>query len=173
MVKLMRKLPLILFFGLFLSVSFGQNFPSWKPVFRHGRSEEVMRDNELERNAIGQNTGIHCNPLLLDGQSLDYDTFTINSSGELTVIKGEYSDFDQTAPNYNPRSPEFIKIPFTVRLRRDGKILESEGMDFLNREGYKIEISKVLAFGKPGDQLIINPANKEDWKAKRILKLIE
>ena len=39
--------------------------------------------------------------------------------------------------------------------------------------GNKIEISKVLAFGKPGDQLIINPVHQEDWKAKKILKLIQ
>lgn len=29
-----------------------------------------------------------------------------------------------------------------------------------------------LIFAQPGDQLIIDPEGKEDWRAKRILKLI-
>ena len=45
-------------------------------------------------------------------------------------------------------------------------------MNFMGKELYEVEISKVLAFGQPGDQLIIDPASPEYWKAKRILKLV-
>jgi len=119
-----------------------------------------MQNNEFERSEIGQSENIYCNPLLLDGRLLDYGNFTIATRGELELIKGD------------PASSGSTKIPFFIRLRRDDKIINNKHMDFLDKQLYEIEISTVLAFSKPGDQLIITPVNKVDWKAKRILKII-
>ena len=157
----LTKLSLtVLLSGLTIYFSGGQSLTALNPIKTNDKAKEVMQENEFERNKIGQTDNIHCNPLLLNGQSLDYGHFTLKSTGELALIKGE------------PGSSKASKIPFVVRLRRNGNIVETKNMDFLNKELYKIEISKVLAFGLPGDQLIINPANKVDWKAKRILKLV-
>jgi len=35
----------------------------------------------------------------------------------------------------------------------------------------KIEISAILKAAKDGDELIVEPVNKEDWPAKRIVKI--
>jgi hypothetical protein len=63
-------------------------------------------------------------------------------------------------------------IPFYVSIRRNGVIVEDNKMNFLNKQLYKVNLSDVFPFSKPGDVLIINPVNPEDWKAKRILKLL-
>jgi hypothetical protein len=147
--------------GLTVCFSYGQSLTSFNPLKSNEKAKEVMQANEFERGEIGL-TGdtYYCNPLLLDGKSLDYGNFTINTKGELALLRGAL------------KSSKATKIPFFVHLRRDDKILDDKNMDFLNKEYYEIEISKVLAFSKPGDQLIIDPVNKEDWLAKRILKLI-
>jgi hypothetical protein len=123
------------------------------------RVEEVMQDNEFEISAesVGK---FFCNPLLLDGQPLDYRAFNVASRGELTLIKGD-------ALTGSP-----MQIPFYIYLRRDGKILGQQSDKALKKKLWKIELPTLLKFAEPGDQLIIEPVNKEDWQAKRILKLL-
>ena len=155
------KIPLFLFsFVLTIGIANGQSLTSFYTLNSNEKAKEVMQNNEFERGEIRPAENIHCNPLLLDGHSLDYGAFTINSRGVLALITGE------------PESAGSAKIPFSIQLRRVGKIIEDQSMDFLHRQLYGIEISTVLAFSRPGDQLIITPVNKVDWKAKRILKII-
>jgi len=155
------EIPLLLLsFMLCVCIASGQSLTSFSPLYSSGKAKEVMQNNEFEESEIGQQENIYCNPLLLDGRCFDYGNFTINTSGVLALIKGE------------PESPGSAKIPFFILLRRDGKIIEDNNMGFLHRHFYRIEISTVLAFSRPGDQLIITPVNKVDWKAKRILKII-
>ena len=71
-----------------------------------------------------------------------------------------------------PESVESYEIPFSLHLRRNGEILDLKNQGFSGREFYEIEISKILTYGKLGDQLIINPINDGDWKTKRILNLV-
>ena len=158
---IMKSSISIVLLAVTVCFSYGQRLTSFSPIMSSEKAQEVMEDNEFERGEIGESGNTYyCNPLLLNGKSLEYGTFTINSKGELAVVKGE------------PGSSRSIRIPFFVRLRRDGKILDDQGMDFSNRKLYNIEISKVLAFSKAGDQLIVEPFDKADWIAKRILKLI-
>ncbi len=121
----------------------------------------VMQDNELEPQKVGQNENIYSNPLLLNGKTLDYGSFTMSSRGLLSVAKG------------NPQSAEATLIPFYVSIRRNGTIVESKKMLFLNKPHNKINLSEVFPFCKDGDLLIIKPVRAEDWKAKRILKLLD
>lgn len=123
-------------------------------------AQEVMQDNELIPQKVGQNANFSANPLQINGQSLDYDTFDFGTQGVLTAVKG------------SPDSGESELIPFHVSLRRNGKILKDKKMSFLNKRLYKINLSDIFPFGQQGDVLIINPVRKEDWKAKRLLKLI-
>lgn len=122
------------------------------------RANAVMQDNEFDRSEVGQDANIFCNPLLLGGSSLDYETFGRSSTGVLSLSRGE------------PGSPHSTLIPFRVHLRRNGKLLEA---GFSASETYKVELAGIMSVSRAGDLLIIDPVNKEDWKAKRILKILE
>ncbi|MGM9507058.1 hypothetical protein ACS5NO_05010 [Larkinella sp. GY13] len=98
------------------------------------------------------------NPLLLDGIPLDYSFFSLNSRGKLAVVAGD------------PYSPDAIKIPFRVYLRRDGKPLNRTKADG-HCEKAEIELSDVLAYAQAGDDLVIEPIRKEDAVARRIIRL--
>jgi hypothetical protein len=123
-------------------------------------AQAVMQDNELAYNAIGQNAPFHTNPLQLNGQLLDYGNFDLNSRGFLAIVRG------------NPDSKDAQAVPFTVSIRRNGKIIENKKILFLNKTIHKINLAEILPFCKDGDLLILNPTRAEDWKAKRILKLL-
>jgi hypothetical protein len=123
-------------------------------------AQEVTQDNELVQNAIGQDAHFVANPLQINGKSLDYDNFGVNTRGVLTLVKG------------NPDSKEAQLIPFYVSIRRNGNILEDKKMVFLGKALYKINLSDLIPFSRDGDVLIVNPVRVEDWKAKRILKYL-
>lgn len=94
---------------------------------------------------------------MLDGLAFDYNAFTLESKGELKLIKGE------------PKSGRVVDIPFYLHLRRNGMLVQhpcGEGVIFS-----KIEISTILKVALDGDELIVEPVNKEDWPAKRIVKI--
>ena len=129
-----------------------------------GQGSEIhltMLSNEFNSSEIGSLENIHSNPILLSGKPLDYETFNLDSKGKLILVKG------------NPTTPEATVIPFYIQLRRHGSIVRTGELMFLNYELFEIEISKVLFYAKLGDHLIINPTRPRDWKAKRIIKLIE
>ena len=123
------------------------------------RANEVKQDNEfvVSAKAVGK---FFCNPLALDGYPLDYGTFNIGSKGELTLIKG------------SALTDNTVQIPFYVYLRRNGTILKLDDEEAMKPQHVKVDISTILKHAEPGDQLIIEPVNKEDWQAKRILKLL-
>jgi hypothetical protein len=118
--------------------------------------DQQKRNNEFAYS--GEPDGIfYCNSLMLDDQAFDYFAFTLESKGELKLIKGEL------------KSGKTVEIPFYLHLRRNGMLVPlacGENVIFL-----KAEISAVLKAAQDGDELIIEPANKEDWPAKRIVKI--
>jgi len=144
-------LCIILVFALTDQISYGQG----------SEIHLTMLSNEFNSSEIGSLENIHCNPILLSGKPLDYETFNLDSKGKLILVKG------------NPTTPEATAIPFYIQLRRHGSIVRTGELMFLNYELFEIEISKVLFYAKLGDHLIINPTRPRDWKAKRIIKLIE
>ncbi|HZX73694.1 MAG TPA: hypothetical protein VFE57_04685 [Cyclobacteriaceae bacterium] len=130
---------------------------AWIPSYF--QAMQVQQNNELKGNTTGGASEFYCNPLVLNGKFLDYNKFTISSKGTLSVVKG------------NPNDVKAEKVPFRVMIRREGKLITV--IDFSGKGLYEVEISKVLASAKAGDQLIIDPVNPKDWKAKRILKLLD
>jgi hypothetical protein len=124
------------------------------------RAKEVMQCNEIERTDKSSTSNIHSNPLLLNGKPLDYGSFDLNSEGLLTVVKGA------------PETADATPIPFYIAIRRNGVEIEDKKMQFLNKTLYQVNLSDIFHFCKQGDMLIIKPVKKEDWQAKRILKLI-
>jgi hypothetical protein len=148
---------LLMFTVLFELPVFAQTLFTFNSLYT-GRQREVMQDSEFlpTGEAIGNFYG---NPLRLDGLPLEYSTFKIKSKGELTVLKGDAA------------TGKAIQIPFYIYLRRNGAMVKLPGEDLLKLQYLKVEISTILKLAVPGDQLIVEPANKEDWKAKRVLKL--
>jgi len=137
---------------------FAQPCFSISSVLTINTSTDVIQDNEFVKN--GEAAGnFYCNPLRLEGQPLDYLQFNIQSKGELTLIKG------------SPATGFTVQIPFYVYLRRNGTMVKLPGEAVSKSKYVKIEISTILQLAEPGDQVILEPANKEDWLAKRILTL--
>ncbi|GEM_PF-3221890 len=143
-------------YSAFSQCGFKVSYPIFLPTY-----QEITLDNELEPGSQTSDEHIYCNPLVLDGELLNYETFGLQSTGTLMLMAE------------NPISSEAIPIPFTILLRRKGTIMNETSMHFMNEEMLAIEISRVLQLAKPGDHLIINPVNGKYWKAKRILKLIK
>jgi hypothetical protein len=128
------------------------------PLLTH--AQQVMQDNEFERKTVGQDANFYANPLLVNGKPLDYDTFDMFTNGILTLVKG------------NPASKDAKAVPFYLSIRRKGKIITDKKMPFLNKALYRLNLSDFFPFVEFDDVLIINPVNAEDWKGKRILKLV-
>jgi hypothetical protein len=137
---------------------FLHSFDAANPLINIGRGKEVIQDSEFEVNDKAKGN-FFCNPLVLNNEALDYDRFALDSKGELTLIKGS--------------NGKVIEIPFNIYLRRNGKIVRLPNDKGFSPVYFEFELSEILKFAKEGDQLIIEPTNKEDWQAKRILKLVK
>lgn len=101
----------------------------------------------------------YCNPLLLDGQPVDWQTFTVETRGTLTLVHDD------------PGSGAPTRIGFSVSLRRNGKVLDEPKSALLNRAVFEVDLGEILAFARVGDHLIIDPVTPSDWRAKRIIEL--
>jgi hypothetical protein len=156
--KLCKRIftPFLLITTCFASFTSAQSFRSFDPFLKPICPDQGKRHNEFAYS--GEPNGIfYCNSLLLDDLPFDYNAFTLESRGELKLIKGEL------------KSGKQVEIPFYLRLRRNGTL-----MPVLCGEGailFKAEISAILKVAQDGDELIIEPANEEDWPAKRIVKI--
>ena len=160
----MKKIAFTILFSTLMILQLNaQDFPlmSSQKVFPNTANiSSAQMDNELEPAKEGENENIYDNPILLNGKLLDYHEFGLQSEGILNLMAGD------------PMSSEATSIPFTIQLRRDGKILNDPTMEFIDHVFYDMEVSSVMQFAKPGDQLIIKPVNTRYWKAKRILLVI-
>jgi hypothetical protein len=122
------------------------------------RVEAVMQDNEYINT--GDERGIFLNnPLRLNGMPLDYSKFNAATMGELTVVKGAFIN------------GATIQVPFNAYLRRNSAKVFIPGKERSNLKQVKVNISEILRYAKPGDQLVIEAVRKEDGAVKRILKL--
>jgi hypothetical protein len=98
------------------------------------------------------------NPLLINGQPLNYEYFSIGSKGILTMIIDD------------SKSKDSKTIPFKVYLRRDKKIVHLGGYTS-DRQLSEIEISEVLKFANLGDELVIEPVDKKYYTSTRVFFL--
>lgn len=114
------------------------------------------RDNEWEPNEEGKDVYFRCIPLMLDEEVWADTALMIGYKGILTLA--ECQDY----------KPSDTKIPFRIYLRRQGEILET-ALSSTTQEHTQIEVHELLKQAKDGDQLIINPVRKRDFRAKRIL----
>jgi hypothetical protein len=138
------------------SLSWAQPFRKFSSFLNSDCARLEMRDHEFA-NSGDSNGNFYCNPLMISGAPSSFRSFTLKSKGELTLIKGD------------AKSGEAVEIPFYLHLRRKGKLVTpaaSDGVIFS-----KAEISIILKVALKGDELIIEPVNKEDWPAKRIITI--
>ena len=138
------------------SYAWSQSFRSFSLFPKPPCPEQERRNNEFAYS--GEPIGIfYCNSLMLDGLAFNYNALTLESKGELKLIKGELN------------TGKTVEIPFYLQLRRKGEVvpLTCEGDVIFS----KAEISTILEVAQDGDELIIEPVNKEDWPAKRIVKI--
>lgn len=127
--------------------------PAWE-------KKVLQEDNEYIYTGCERGT-FYDNPLMLDGMSLDYTVFSLKTKGELTVLKGAAITGQTT------------QVPFYVYLRRLGSKVLIPGRERPDVNQIKVEISEILQYAQPYDQLVIEPVRKEDGPAKRILNLLD
>ncbi|HEX5171503.1 MAG TPA: hypothetical protein VFW11_20135 [Cyclobacteriaceae bacterium] len=156
--KIFRK-SLTIFFLLSTgcaSLTWAQSSGSFSSFLSPDCAWLQKRNNELAYSGSPQGN-FYCNPLVLDGVAFDYNSFTLESKGELKLTKGD------------AKTGKVVDIPFYLHLRRNGMLIThpcGDGVIFS-----KIEISAILKAAKDGDELIIEPVNKKDWPAKRIVRI--
>jgi hypothetical protein len=124
------------------------------------RAREVIQDNEYTSTGYEQGN-FYSNPLMLNGKPLDYFEFNLGTKGELTVIKGAAV------------TGKTIQVAFYAYLRREGNRVFIPGYEKSDISQTKLDILEILRYAKPGDHLVIEPVNKADGPAKRILKLLD
>lgn len=98
------------------------------------------------------------NPLLINGEPINYEQFSLSSKGMLRMV------VEDTNGKGN------IVIPFRIYLKRDNKIVHL-GSSNANNKLTEIEISQVLKFANLGDELVIEPVDKKFYTAKRVFLL--
>lgn len=147
------------------SRAFGQDYFKLNPMFslntmqKSAWAKRVLQDNDYSNTGCKKGN-FYGNLLMLDGQPLDYGVFSLRSKGELTLLK-EGAITGQT-----------MQIPFYVYLRRLGNNVLIPGKERPDIHQIKVDISEILQYAAPWDQLVIEPVRKEDAPAKRILNLL-
>lgn len=126
--------------------------------FRPMLGQTIQAVSQSPKNEPARERTFSCNPLVLDGNPLDYNFFSIISRGTLTVVAGD------------PVSKEATLIPFRIYLRRNGMIIQKGASDS-GRQRYDVDIATLLVLAQPGDELVVDPARKADWLARRIIRV--
>ena len=68
------------------SRTFAQEYFSFSRALGLTRAQQVMQDNEYKSTGFEQGS-FSCNPHMLNEKPLDYNAFSLKSTGDLTVIK--------------------------------------------------------------------------------------
>jgi hypothetical protein len=156
---------LMLLTFIFGSQAFAQDFgldALLRPMRPEGTkpepAKEVMQDFVLINRGCDK-AGFFPSPLLLNGKPLAYKDFSVESKGELSVIKETIAR-------------ETTQVPFYIYLKRNGNKVLIPGKESADVKQVKIDISKILMYAIPGDHLVIEPVREEDASLTTILKLL-
>jgi hypothetical protein len=149
MKKLTRLSAGLLFFFFAVTCSYGQIFSV--------KAFSAIPGNETRCDKTVENGNTHYSyPVMFEGHILDYADFTMKSQGQIALVTGK------------PGSADAVVVPFYVYLKRNGKVVTNDKMDFFNKPLTSIGLVDVLLFSKPGDVLIVVPA-KQGVKTKIML----
>jgi hypothetical protein len=98
----------------------------------------------------------HSNPLLLNGHPVEYKLLSTVNRGMITLVKG------------NPESADATPVPFLIYLKRAGKVINPDSQAG-RHPVMRYELADILRYAKVGDEIVVNPASKEDAVGKRII----
>lgn len=104
------------------------------------------------------NEKIIYNPLLMDGEPINYEQFSLTSRGIITMIAED------------SKSKKVMVIPFRIYLKRDNKIVHLGGSASADKLS-EIEVSQILKFANLGDELVIEPIDKKFQTSTRVFFL--
>jgi hypothetical protein len=105
-----------------------------------------------------ENEKIIYNPLLMDGEPINYEQFSLTSRGIITMIAED------------SKSKKVMVIPFRIYLKRDNKIVYLGGSASADKLS-EIEVSQILKFANLGDELVIEPIDKKFQTSTRVFFL--
>jgi hypothetical protein len=92
--------------------------------------------------------------IYLNGEVLDLKEVWLNTKGVVTMV------------NEKIKSKKTSKLILNIYLKRNGKILNT-GLPNNPLQGNQIELSTLLSFAQAGDELVIEPVQKEFLKSKK------
>lgn len=98
----------------------------------------------------------YANPLLLNGESVEFSVFSSVNRGMISLVKG------------NPESETKTKTPFYIYIKRAGRMVDAYSYAH-NNAVTEFEMAEILKFAQVGDQIIIDPANKNEQVGRRII----
>ncbi|WP_460975289.1 hypothetical protein [Spirosoma knui] len=117
-------------------------------------AQPLLTSNDLVAAASTRKPAdFYSNSVLLNGRPLDESTFSLQSRGTLVVVAGSSISYGTE------------RIPFRIYLRRAGSIIH-HGQSDPTRDVYTADVSQVLAFAVPGDELVIEPS----WQSNALMK---
>lgn len=100
------------------------------------------------------------NSVLFNGKPLVYDQFSLSSRGVLTMVMND------------SKTKEMKSMLFKVYLKRQDKVLPF-GVANQGNGVTELEVSEILKFANLGDQLIIEPINRQSQMSTRVILLKE
>jgi hypothetical protein len=100
------------------------------------------------------------NSLLFNGKPFVNEQFSLSSRGVLTMVMSD------------SKTKELKSMAFKIYLKRQDKVVPFGGSNHGN-EVLEIEVSEILKFANLGDQLIIEPINRQSQMSTRVILLKE
>jgi hypothetical protein len=108
----------------------------------------------------GENEKALYNSVLFNGKPLVNEQFSLSSRGVLTMVMND------------SKTKELKSMAFKIYLKRQDKVVPFGGSNHGN-EVLEIEVSEILKFANLGDQLIIEPINRQSQMSTRVILLKE
>jgi hypothetical protein len=108
----------------------------------------------------GENEKALYNSVLFNGKPLVNEQFSLSSRGVLTMVMSD------------SKTKELKSIAFKIYLKRQDNVVPLGGSNHGN-EVLEIEVSEILKFANLGDQLIIEPTNRQSQMSTRVIVLKE
>ncbi|WP_247233063.1 hypothetical protein [Telluribacter sp. SYSU D00476] len=102
--------------------------------------------------------GLNETSVLLNGKPLYAASLSVGSRGTLAVVVAD------------PETDEAVKIPFRIYVKRGTAVVSLTGSDF-GQPLREVELGKILAHAQAGDELVIEPTEKSQIEARRVIRV--
>jgi hypothetical protein len=96
------------------------------------------------------------NSVLLNGVAIEFSQLSLVNRGVVSLVRG------------NPQAMVKTNVPFRVYLQRNGKIIDADTYAS-HYPMLQYQFADILKFAKAGDEIIIEPADKNDPAARTVI----